>query len=67
MAAQLKVIEDDKAKGKSSVKAQGAADELTYLRNFNQSITWLPQAEDEICHSHLSLQDLHRTLAKSQD
>ena len=40
MAPQLKIIKDEKAKGKSSVKAQEATEELTYLRNFNQSITF---------------------------
>ena len=41
MTAQLKVIRDDKAKGKSSVKAQEATEELNYLMNFNQSITFV--------------------------
>ena len=40
MAAQLKVIRDDKVEGKSSVKTQEATEELNYLMNFNQSTTF---------------------------
>ena len=40
MASQLKIIKADKAKGKLSVKAQEATEELTYLMNINQSITF---------------------------
>ena len=39
MATQLHGIQNEKAKGKFSPKAQEAADELAYLVNFNQSIT----------------------------
>ena len=35
MATQLKLIQDDKAKDKSSAKVQGGVDELSYLKNFN--------------------------------
>ena len=35
----LKVIQDEKAKGKSGTKTQEAADELAYLMAFNKSIT----------------------------
>ena len=38
MAFQLRLIYDDKAKGKLSVK--DAAEELSYLINFNPSITY---------------------------
>ena len=38
MATQLKIIHDDKAKGKSSGKVKHATEELSYLMNFNQSI-----------------------------
>ena len=38
-ATQLKIIQDDKAKGKLATKTQVAADELAYLMTFNQSIT----------------------------
>ena len=40
MAAQVKVIKDDKAKGRFSLKSQKASEELTYLMNFNQGITF---------------------------
>ena len=40
MDVQLKVVKDDKAMGKSSVKGQEVTKELTYLKNFNQSITF---------------------------
>ena len=40
VTAQLKMIKDNKAKGKSYVKAQEATEELTYLMNFNWSITF---------------------------
>ena len=36
--AQLKSIQNDQAKGKTSVRSQGATEELHYLMNFNQSI-----------------------------
>ena len=39
MKTQLKIIKTDMAKGKSSSKAAGAADELQFLMNFNASIT----------------------------
>ena len=39
MATQLRVIQEDKAKGKSATKTQEAIDELAYLMTFNQSIT----------------------------
>ena len=39
MATQLKVIQDEKAKGKSATKTCKAADELAYLIAFNQSVT----------------------------
>ena len=40
MLTQLKMIQNDQAKGKSSVKSQGAIEELQYLLNFNQSISF---------------------------
>ena len=39
MKTQLKIIKTDMAKGKSSSKAAGTADELQFLMNFNASIT----------------------------
>ena len=33
--SQLKIIQDEEAKGKSSAKAQDAVDELSYLMIFN--------------------------------
>ena len=36
MATQLKLIQDDKTKGKSSGKVQGAVDKMSYLINFQQ-------------------------------
>ena len=39
MKAQLKTIKTEMAKGKSSSKAAGAADELQFWMNFNASIT----------------------------
>ena len=40
IAAHLKVIRDNKAKGKSSLKPQEATKELNHLMNFNESITF---------------------------
>ena len=38
--AQLKIIQNDQAKHKLSVKGQGATEELQYLMNFSQSINF---------------------------
>ena len=38
MATHLKVIQSDRAKGKSATKTQEAAEELDYLMTFNRSI-----------------------------
>ena len=40
MAAQFKVIQVDKAKGKSSAKTKTAVNEVSYLLNFNQCISF---------------------------
>ena len=39
MTTHPKVIQDEKAKGKSASKSQKACEELDYLKIFNQSIT----------------------------
>ena len=38
--AQLKIIQNDQTKGMSSVRSQGATEELQYLMNFNHSINF---------------------------
>ena len=38
--AQLRLIQDVKTKGKSWAKIQGVPEELSYLMNFNQSISF---------------------------
>ena len=55
MASQPKIIKADKAKGKSSVKAQDAVTELAFLRNCNQDITsakarTMQDISDRVCY-----------------